>query len=661
MIITDSDIDGIHISCLIQNIFYSLFPTLLKRDPPFIISMQTPIVRIFRKNGDLLFYDEQEYYQYVRDHPDEKIDKKYYKGLASSTNKDIAETFGIKIVEFVNDDKTSSAMENIFNKKNADYRKEWMNRYDLNKSVLKWNGNTQEKIQVSISDYFDTELVKHSIGNCKRMIPNIMDGLKEGHRKVLYTCFKRKMKFTGKQVKVGQLAGAVAECTNYHHGEQNLYGTIISLATSYIGSNNIPLLTRDGQFGSRNAGGKDAGAARYIFTRLDMMTRLLFRPEDDVLLDYVVEDGDKIEPKFYVPILPTILINGAIGVATGWSTFIPNYNPLDLIALVKIWLEKNGQVFIKNENITFSEFPSIKPWYRSFTGEITYEKNTYITHGIIETDKDKHTRITELPIGFWTDDFKDKLDDLREEKEIDCYKNYSTPSKVDFIIIENEDGLKCSEKNLKLTSSLNINNMVLFNSDEIIKKYENIDIIVDEFCTTRYKYYCLRKKYIVGNLRTELSFMSNKKRFIEDVRDERILLFELDNGKRVSRKISDIIMQLEKMKYDKKMKNDEEDGDEEKTEHGYDYLLNIKFSTITRERIEKLQEDIDKITKELTEIENTCEKDMWLKDISDFEEEYPKFLKYLAHEDERQIKKQNIDLTKTKKVRSTRSKKKQIE
>ena len=144
-------------------------------------------------------------------------------------------------------------------------------------------------------------------------------------------------------MKVAQLAGYTAEHSGYHHGEQNLYDTITKMAHSFIGSNNIPLLYRDGQFGSRINGGKDAANARYICTKLDGLTRLIFRQEDDVLLEQVVDDGDVVEPLFYVPIIPMILVNGCtVGIGTGWSSNIPCYNPIDLITAVKEWLD-NGE------------------------------------------------------------------------------------------------------------------------------------------------------------------------------------------------------------------------------------------------------------------------------------------------------------------------------
>ena len=162
-----------------------------------------------------------------------------------------------------------------------------------------------------------------------RSIPSMCDGLKPGQRKIMFACFKRKLTSTS-EVKVAQLAGYVGEHTEYHHGEESLKGTIIGLAQDFVGSNNLNLLLPVGQFGTRNMGGKDHASARYIFTSLNKLTRILFHPDDDRLLRYKIEDGHKVEPTYYVPILPTVLINGSDGIGTGWSSTTPRFSPREL-------------------------------------------------------------------------------------------------------------------------------------------------------------------------------------------------------------------------------------------------------------------------------------------------------------------------------------------
>ena len=167
-----------------------------------------------------------------------------------------------------------------------------------------------------------------SIADCARSIPSLCDGLKPGQRKILFACFKRKLK---NEIKVAQLSGYVAEHSAYHHGEVSLQGTIVAMAQNFVASNNINLLLPNGQFGTRNMGGKDCASARYIFTALSPVTRYLFPESDDQVLQYLEEEGQSIEPNHYLPIIPLSLVNGAEGIGTGWSTFIPQHNPRDIV------------------------------------------------------------------------------------------------------------------------------------------------------------------------------------------------------------------------------------------------------------------------------------------------------------------------------------------
>lgn len=659
IIITDADVDGLHISGLIQNLFHSLFPTLLKRKESFLVSMQTPIVRVYKsKTKNILFYDERQYQKYVHEfytqNPGKKIDKKYYKGLGTSSKEDVLETFGQKMIEFFEDEKTSETMNKCFHTKFADYRKDWLANYDTENIKLVWDLDKTETRRISHSDFIDTEIIKFSISDCKRSIPNIMDGLKEGHRKILYVAFLRKLNYGGKTLKVHQFAASVAEKSSYHHGEQNLVGTLSGMASDFVGSNNIPLFYRDGQFGTRYEGGKDCAEGRYICTKLDALTRLIFRKEDDDILDYLEDDGDKVEPKFYVPIIPTILINGIIaGIGTGWSTSIPCYNPLDIINCIKIWLDNDGiDVVTNDENGFVSSFPEILPWYRGFTGEIKrYDDNKYISWGRIER-QGKDIKVVELPVGLWTNKFVEELEILKEEKRIANYKNYSEPDTVNFTIIPSDDGIECSENGLKLYKYISTSNMVMFDSENKLKKYNIVDQIIDEYCKVRFDFYTKRKNRILNDLKNNIKFLGNKKRFLQEIIDQDFKLFEQVKGKNESRKTFEIISELEEKKYDKKLEDEEGDNDDEDNEaskkkknHGYGYLLNMQINNVTSEKIDKLQNDIDSFIKEKDETEKTKEKDIWIKELGELEVGYKKYLadSSPSEKSEKKIKKSVID------------------
>jgi DNA topoisomerase-2 len=244
MLLCDSDCDGLHISGLIINLFHSLFPTILERDSSFIINMKTPLVRIYMKNDEICFYSTEEYKKYILENPDNKGRVKYFKGLGTSSDKEVRNSFGKKVVQYIRDEKTDDNMNKVFHKKFSDQRKVWLEEYDPKYIV------DIDIPKMSISDFVDREMIKFSIDDCKRSIPNVIDGFKESHRKIIYASFLKNLKYSGKTMKVAQLSGFVAEKTNYHHGEQCLFDTITKLAHDFVGSNNIPLLYRDGQFGT---------------------------------------------------------------------------------------------------------------------------------------------------------------------------------------------------------------------------------------------------------------------------------------------------------------------------------------------------------------------------------------------------------------------------
>lgn len=659
LIITDADVDGFHISGLIQNFFHSLFPSLLKRSESFITSMQTPIVRVFDKNKDILFYDERDFKKYVEEMKKgstKKINCKYYKGLGTSSKKDITEIFGRKTIKFYENENGSDSdtFVKVFHKNFSDQRKSWLENYDPNNIILEWSrGNDYEIKELSHADFINTEMIKFSISDCARSIPNLIDGFKECHRKVLFGCFKRNLKYTGKTIKVEQLAGFIGNVSAYHHGEVSLHKTITHMASQYVGCNNIPLLYRDGQFGSRSEGGKDSANARYISTKLDKLTRLIYRIEDEPLLSYKEDDGQRIEPEFYVPIIPMICVNGCItGIGTGWSCNIPCYNPLDLIECIRIWLkhEKNGvsSAVSKEDDMIISEFPNIKPWYLGFKGEINLlTEGKYITYGKIEENK-KSCRVTELPIGTWINDFEDQLASFKEDKLIKNYKNHSDPDNVDFTVFEDENGFECNMNNLKLTSFISTKNMVLFDSLGKLKKYANVDMIIDEYCKVRFDFYVKRKKYNLIRMEKEILQLQNKKRFLEEVRDGIIELFHERNGKREYIETEKIVQCLNERKYNKENefvieineedeKEDEDEKEENKNEkesskHGFEYLLRLQISSITKEKIAKLTNEITVKESEKDKLQSLSEKDLWLNELDELTKVYVVFKKELEDE-----------------------------
>jgi DNA topoisomerase-2 len=366
MIMTDQDTDGSHIKGLLFNVFYTLWPSLMKTNG-FLTSLLTPIVKVRKGNESVSFYSLTEYENWKTSLMESKSwHIKYYKGLGTSDRHEAKEYFReMKKVKYVwNEDLSKDSIDLAFNKKKADDRKEWLATYDRQK-ILDYT-----KHDVTFDEFVHRDLIHFSKYDLERSIPNMVDGLKVSQRKIMYCCFKKNL--TEKEMKVAQLAAFVSMETAYHHGEASLQSTIVGMAQTFVGSNNIHLLQPNGQFGSRRHGGKDAGQPRYIYTLLSPICQKLFIKDDENVLTYLNDDGVDVEPEFYIPIIPTILVNGALGIGTGFSTNIPCFNPRDIIAVLRRLLD--------DENIM--DEMELVPWYQGFIGTIQKVNGKYVSRGL---------------------------------------------------------------------------------------------------------------------------------------------------------------------------------------------------------------------------------------------------------------------------------------
>lgn len=339
MIMTDQDHDGSHIKGLLINFLQVHYPSLLKI-PGFLVEFITPIVKVYRGDprhpkAQETFFTMPEYEAFKESHKGERSwEHKYYKGLGTSTTLE-AQVYFRDLDRHLKEFRTMKEeevglIELAFSKKKADERKEWLRQFVPGTYL------DHRDRMVSYSDFINKELILFSMADNQRSIPSIVDGLKPGQRKVLYTCFKRNLK---KDMKVVELAGSVSGMTAYQYGDTSLQGTIVGLAQDFVGSNNVNCLEPSGNFGSRLEGGSDTASARYIYTRLSPFARKIFNTADEPLLTYNTDDERTIEPEVYVPVVPMILINGADGIGTGWSSNIPNYNPEDVVENLRLMMD----------------------------------------------------------------------------------------------------------------------------------------------------------------------------------------------------------------------------------------------------------------------------------------------------------------------------------
>jgi DNA topoisomerase-2 len=666
LFMTDQDLDGSHIKGLGINLFQNEWASLTEI-PGFIGFMNTPILKAKKGTQEKVFYNEGEYRAWkeatestggggavgvsTATHAQPSgWTTKYYKGLGTSTGKEFKEYFEHKkIVDFTHSGEAcDNAIDMVFNKKRADDRKTWLATYSRDRYL--------DTLQPSVTyeKFINDEMIHFSKYDCDRSIPNLMDGLKISLRKILFSAFKKNLKT---EIKVAQFSGYVSEHSGYHHGEASLNAAIVGMAQNFVGSNNINLFEPNGQMGSRLKGGKDSASERYIFTQLNKLTRLIYRPEDDNTLTYLDDDGQSVEPIYYVPIIPMVLVNGTKGIGTGFSTDIMCYNPAQIIAYIK------HKLVGASTSATPPPTPTIEPFYKNFKGTIRRVGDTkYLLKGCYTILDEKKIRITELPIGIWTDDYKNFLENLIEphaavagdkgkdkDKDKDGsassapivkdYNDMSTDTHVDITVTmaaniiktysEKATEFECNmlEKVLGLYTTQSTTNMNLFDAKEKLIKYSNAEEIVDSYSVTRLEFYGKRKDALIAALRKELMVLSNRARYITELLEDKIDLRRKTNKQ--------LVELLKERKYDsmdakdaKDAGSDENGGDDTSSQgqQGYKYLLKLPMDSVSEENVKKLLNEKEKKEKELSELSSKTVEQMWMKDLEELEVEYNKFV-----------------------------------
>lgn len=614
MALTDADHDGSHIKGLIMNLFQQMWPSLLKVEG-FVTSMLTPIVKARKMQGGkevvMEFFNLNDFDKWRAEHGSERgWEIKYYKGLGTSTAKEAKEYFKkMRMVVYRHcGDESDDILDLAFNKKRADDRKAWLMSYDKNATLDYGNSD------VSYVHFVHKDLRHFSNYDLVRSIPSVVDGLKVSQRKVLYAVLKKGI--TKHEVRVASLSGIVQSEAAYHHGDASLNGTIIGLAQNFVGSNNIHLLQPNGQFGTRIQGGKDAASPRYIHTLLSPIASKIFIKDDDAVLAYLDDDGQQVEPEYYLPIVPMVLVNGAIGIGTGFSTNVPSFNPSDVLRAVRMYLD--------GRDAAADVVATMGPWYRGFTGKIEQvDVNRYFSKGRYTRPTPNSVSIVELPIGTWTEDFKELLDDL-VQKEPDVKKfdsNYGDDTVAFTLHFASKDALDAwlapteaaagaggvaaaaccrLEKDLKLASNkyMSTNNMYLFDSEGRIKKYNNILEIVEDFCIVRLAAYSDRKQRVLAASARSILILEGKVRFLCEVIAGDLNISSVSKAR------------LEEMLKERAYTT---------VDDAYDYLVRMPIYSLTEDKKHELEAELEAAKAGHAAYEATEPKQLWRMDLDALE------------------------------------------
>jgi len=598
-IMTDPDPDGFHISGIILVLFQLFFPTLLMRND-FIYEWFRPIYQVTRKEKIFRFYSRKEYNEWAEVTPNYRNwDHRYFKGLGSCTPEDIALDYHDHREILMKYDKAAAEkLIMAFGKEND--RKEWISNW-----IPEEQGNIPTE-EMKISEFVDWYIREYSYDTLARNLPGI-DGLTRVRRKIVFTAFKtwgRQCTSTKKMKIQPNFAGDVGTKTKYHQGD-SIPGAVIGLAQTFGGSNNLNLLTGFGAFGSIDGGMKDASQPRYLEVAPRKFLPLIFRPEDDKCLIFKEDDGETIEPKFYLPIIPFVLCNGIAAVGMGWSSTIANYHPLEIIDSYLDKLQYN------------IEFRELTPWYRNRPGELEIQDDTMYNYGTIEKIAGTSCIVTSLPVGLWHKAYEKKLDKWIQEGKLKDYDSHCTATKTRYTLkgiqaFDNEGNPRAyTMEDIGLVNSCKLTNMTIVNEKGNVVTYKNIKQFLEGYYDFRLPYYLKRKTILLQDIQKAIDILLDRQEYVRALNDGRLIV---DPAKGESLKTQQVLDNIKALglRTDFYKKNAES---------------HIKLvSSIDRsiEEMEKLAQSIEKERGIYNTLDQITHQQLWITDLQELKKEYVK-------------------------------------
>lgn len=451
---------------------------------------------------------------------------------------------------------------------------------------------------INLGEFYNTDYCDYAIYRALQRIPNLLDGFAQTQRKVIYTCVDQNI---DKKMKVSDLAAVVSLATKYHHGAGSIETAITGLVPLF--NNQVPLLREDGTYGSRSE--REPSASRYIETRLFKYSKIIFNSIDNAnFVEPQVTEGKKIEPKYLLPIIPLLLINGQKQIGVGYACDILPRDVNVIIGLIKDILTGKRKDIPTN----------IPPCAPLFKGQIIVNPDggwDYL--GIVKETPKGDIHITEVPPSYTREKYLTILEKLKDSGKIKSYIENIVGDDFDIIIKMGPDSpfgkvkkgstQTPAEKEMlmleffKLTEKKS-ENITVINTQDIIKRYNNVAEILFEYIMYMLGIYKKRKEFILAKMQKDSIMNQEKIRFIRAVNDEKLII---KNRKKV-----DIYIDLEAMTFTK-------------FEDSYDYLLRMQIANLTEEKIIELEAQIAEDAATIAEFTNTSAAQIWLKDIEEFE------------------------------------------
>lgn len=433
-----------------------------------------------------------------------------------------------------------------------------------------------------INEFFNEDFKVFSNLDNVRSIPSLIDGLKDSQRKAVYAM----MVHGNSEIKVAQFGAQASLLTHYAHGEASMCDTIVNLAQNYPGSNNINLFEPVGQFGTILS--SESSSPRYIFTKPSKYLREYFLKDDECILEHRYEDNDKVEPKYFLPILPMWIVNGSVGIGTGHSVKILSRDPNKVKTVIKAYL--SHKTYAKK---TLDDL--LLPSFNGWKGQVfEIEPGKFELHGSIEVVNSTTLRVTELPVGYGIDKFKAILADLIDEGKVKDYDNNSTEEGFDFEIKVPREvsrlGLDDLKKTFKLISRQS-ENITLWDSEGVLNQYETIQEALTEFVDFRLQKYEERRLVHIDILESEMEFLRQKKLFILEWN-------ALDNAGKM--KISDLKDHMKRKGVD---------------EANHERLFSLRVTSLTYDLITELEKEIDDKKTRVNALKATTATQMYLSEL----------------------------------------------